>query len=175
MVPLYEGTTDLCQTSKLSLFRVSSAINLAWRSSTKLVQWINFAAHKSLCFFMSVWCSSIHLDPSMKQTAVRTQRPRLASHFPLSLASPERNLRNPGAQSAHQQPKRHAAFKIKTNLWHINRTNWSQMLLLRTKYGIKQNKTKVIDNDVWIWAGGRCLHDNKVNHWLTANRYIFMF
>lgn len=71
---------------------------------------------------MSVWCSNIHLDPSTQQTAVRTLRPLLTSHFPLSLASTERNLRNPGAKSVHQQPERqgemqtHAAFKTQTNL-----------------------------------------------------------
>lgn len=36
------------------------------------------------------------------------------------------------------------------------------------------NKTKVIDTDVWIWAGGSCLKDNKINQWLTSNSYIFM-
>lgn len=98
---------------------------------------------------MSVWRSNIHLNPSTLQTAVRALRPLLSSHFPLSLAFSARNLRNPGAQSARQHPTRqgetrtHAAFKTQTNLWHINPTNWSQMLALTTA-AEKQvwNKTK---------------------------------
>lgn len=56
---------------------VVCVINPIWRGSPWPGQWINLTA---ICFFMSVWCLNIHLDPSKRQTAVRTLRPLLSSY-----------------------------------------------------------------------------------------------
>lgn len=49
---------------------------------------------KAICFFMSVWCLSVHLHPSMSQTAVKSEG-LFTLHSPLSQCSAERNLKNP--------------------------------------------------------------------------------
>lgn len=52
---------------------------------------------KAICFFMSVWCLSVHLHPSMSQTAVKKKENEglFTLHSPLSQCSAKRNLKNP--------------------------------------------------------------------------------
>lgn len=98
---------------------VVCVINPVWRGSTWLVQWINLTVHKSdlLLYVRLVFKRS----PRSIKTANCCQNIK-ASPFPLSTASKEKNLRNLGAQTFRQHPKRqdekptHAAVKTLTNM-----------------------------------------------------------
>lgn len=94
-------------------------INPVWRCSAWLVQWINLTVHKSDLLLY------VRLVFKRSPRSIKTANCCLnveASPSPLSTASKEKNLRNLGAQTSRQHPKRqgekptHAAVQTLTNI-----------------------------------------------------------
>lgn len=119
---------------------VVCVINPIWRGSPWPGQWINLTVHKSdlLLYVRLVFKRS----PRSIKTANWCQNIKACPFF-LSTASTWKNLRNLGAQTFRQHPKRrgdertHVAVKTLTNMWRINHRNWLQMLLLRNQHAIQ--------------------------------------
>lgn len=149
-------------------------INPVWRGSTWLVQWINLTVHKSdlLLYVRLVFKRS----PRSIKTANCCQNIK-ASPFPLSTASKEKNLRNLGAQTFRQHPKRqgekptHAAVTTLTNMLILVSvlTHKSEKLITDAAAKKHRKYRKVIDSNVWSWAWDHVCTINSITWSATSS------